>query len=132
MRTVKAVAALFFILGGLLLTSGAHASESGKEGGLFARLEPFTVNLRGLSQYLQVAITLKLAKPEVEEVVKTNMPIIRHEIIILLSSQTASQISSPEGMEKLMAGTKQAVNKVIKSSEKEGVTNALFESFIIQ
>ncbi len=134
-KKINAAAVLLLILAGFLFTaSGAHASESGSKegGGLYARLEPFTVNLLGLSQYLQVAITLKLAKPEVEEAIKANMPIIRHEVILLLSSKEASQISSFDGKQKLMEETKQAINKVLKHTEKDGVANTLFESFIIQ
>ncbi|MDD5328416.1 MAG: flagellar basal body-associated FliL family protein [Sulfuricella sp.] len=131
---IKTASVLFLIFTGFLFSTGAaHASESaGKEGGMYAKLEPFTVNLLGLSQYLQVAVTLKLAKPEAEEAVKANMPIIRHEFILLLSSKEASQISSFEGKQKLMEEAKQAVNKVLKSTEKEGVASTLFESFIIQ
>ena len=119
----------------LLVTSGAWASESASKegsGGAYAKLDTFTVNLQGLVQYLQASITLKLADPKTEELIKENMPIIRHEMLLLLSSKTAGQISSFEGKQKLMDETRRTVNKVIGKTDEKGVTGALFESFIIQ
>lgn len=119
----------------LLVTSGAWASESAsKESGsvAYAKLDTFTVNLQGLVQFLQASITLKLADPKTEELIKMNMPIIRHELLLLLSSKAAGQISSFEGKQKLMDETRRTVNKIIGMTDEKGVTGALFESFIIQ
>lgn len=119
----------------LLVTSGAWASESASKesgGAAYAKLDTFTVNLQGLTQYLQASITLKLADPKTEELIKMNMPIIRHELLLLLSSKAAGQISSFEGKQKLMDETRHTVNKVIGKTDEKGVTGALFESFIIQ
>lgn len=139
MNTTKSVTALVLSLvlfSFLLSTSPVFAAEheSKGEGGAsaYAKLETFTVNLHGLTQYLQVAITLKTATPEVSEKVKTYMPMIQHEMILLLSNSEADQIATAEGKNKLKESTKQAINKVIGLTEKQGITDVLFESFIIQ
>ena len=49
----------------LIFSAPAQANES-KEGGPspYAKLETLTVNLQGLTQYLQVNMVLKVAKPK--------------------------------------------------------------------
>jgi flagellar FliL protein len=115
-----------------LFASGANA-EGSKEGeSLYHKLEPFTVNLVGLTQVVQVVVTLKLAKPEMDPKVSLYLPAIRHEVILLLSSKSAEDIQSIEGKKKLIAETKTAVNKALGTKPQEGVSEVLFESIIIQ
>lgn len=117
----------------LLFSTAAHASES-KEGGAspYAKLETFTVNLKDLTQYLQVNMALKLADPKIAESIKGWSPIIRHELILLLSSQSGEELATLAGKQKVMEAIKNAINKVLKLDAKDGVTDVLFESFVIQ
>ncbi|BAN35375.1 flagellar basal body-associated protein [Sulfuricella denitrificans skB26] len=117
----------------LIFSASAQANES-KEGGSspYAKLEVFTVNLQGLTHYLQVGIALKVSKSEVGEEVKVWNPVIRHELILLLSSQNSEELATTEGKKKVMAAIKTVINKILKLDDKEGVTDVLFESFVIQ
>lgn len=119
---------------GFLSTGSVQASESSGNavGPKYAKLEPITVNLQGLVQYLQASITLKVASPQAEEAIKLYMPMIRHELILLFSSKEAGQVTSPEGKQKLIDETRRAANKAISLTEKQGVTEVLFESFVVQ
>jgi flagellar FliL protein len=129
----KLLAFLFLSLS--LAAVNAHASEGGGGeggGGAYTKLEPFTVNLVGLTQVIQLVVTLKMAKPEAGEKVKLFMPAVRHNMILLLSSKSAEQVSSAAGKQQLMKETISAVNRAIESNAKEGVADALFESIIIQ
>jgi flagellar FliL protein len=125
-----------FLLSIFLSTAfSVSASEGGGGGGneLIARVEPITVNLMGPSQqYIQVEMSLKLAKPEVAEKVKLFMPVIRHKMILLLTSKEASQLGPIEGKQKLVQEAKEAINQALELSEKDGVTDVLFNSLIIQ
>lgn len=129
-----AISFLFGIF--LLAASAASASEGGGGGGgndLLAKVEAITVNLMGpTQQYIQIEMTLKLAKAEVGERVKLYMPVIRHKMILLLTSKDASQLGPIEGKQKLLQESKDAVNQALELPEKEGVTDVLFSSFIIQ
>jgi flagellar FliL protein len=122
-----------FLLG---VTASAFASEKGGEGGGggggYERLEPFTVNLVGLRQVIQISVTLKPAKPDVGDKIKLYMPAIRHEIILLLSGKTVEQMQSSEGKQKLILETRYAANKALGMTTKDGVADVLFESIIIQ
>lgn len=125
----------------LILTSffvvAAANAEGSKEGeGLYHKLEPFTVNLAGMKQVIQVAVTLKLAKAEADPKVSLYLPAIRHEVILLLSSKAAEELQTSEGKKKLILETRAAVNKALElkpqEAVKEGVSEVLFESIIIQ
>lgn len=130
MRFIRA-SLLAFIL---LSSAPAQASGGGGNGGPspYARLETFTVNLYGLTQYLQVDISLKLADPKIADSIKGWNPAIRHELILLLSSQKSEELGTLAGKQKVMGQIKTSVNKVLKLNDKEGVTDVLFESFVIQ
>ena len=118
----------------LLMSTTAQANSGGGGGGPspYAKLETLTVNLQGLTQYLQVNMVLKVAKPEIAESIKGWNPVIRHELILLLSSQTGEELATLAGKQKVMGLIKAAVNNVLKLDAKDGVTDVLFESFVIQ
>ena len=139
MNLFKAFATPLLLAAFLLATSAIHAEEGGgkSEGGgkeaLIAKVAPIIVNLAGPTQkYVQVEIIFKLAKPETGEKIKTYMPVIRHKLILLLSSKDANQLESSEGKQKLLQESKNAVNQAMGLTDKEGVTDVLFSSFIIQ
>jgi flagellar FliL protein len=117
-----------------LISTMAQASSGGGGGGPspYAKLETFTVNLKGLNQYLQVNMSLKIADPKLADSIKAWSPVIRHELILLLSSQSGEELATLAGKQKVMAAIKTAINKVLKLDDKDGVTDVLFESFVIQ
>jgi flagellar FliL protein len=119
-----------------LLTAHAEGGEGGgKEGkdNLHSKVEAITVNLQGTgNQYVQVELVLALANPGVDERVKKYMPVIRHKLIYLLTSKTAEQLGSSEGKRLLMDEAKSAINSALELPDKDGVTDVLFDSFIIQ
>ncbi len=117
----------------LAFTAPAYAQEGGKEGeSMYHKLEPFTVNLVGMTQVVQVVVTLKLASPEIDPKVSLYLPAIRNQMILLLSSKTAEDLQTVEGKSKLIAESKVAVNKALETKPQSGVTDVLFESIIIQ
>ncbi len=127
------ITALFTIL--LLATFSAHASgggEGGEGGGLYAKIGTFTTNLQNISEFLQIDISVKMTAPSVLENIKMYLPNVKHELILLLSSQDSKELSSVAGKKRLMELTKAAVNKAIKLDPKDGVSDILFESFVIQ
>jgi flagellar FliL protein len=126
--------AIFALLAIALFSMTANASGGGGGGGASAYeyVEPLTVNLKGMQQFLQVSITLKLAKPEASAKVKLHMPAIRNNMIYLLSEKTAEEISNMEGKQRLLVEAREAVNKAIELEAAEGVSDVLFETFIIQ
>lgn len=122
------------LLFALTLTAPVYANSGAKEGGAsaVAKLEAFTVNLSDFSRYLQVSVTLQMANPELGERIKMFMPIIRHKLILILSSKDSAHIQSPDGKQELMEEIKESLNKVLDLKEHDGVTDIFFENFVIQ
>lgn len=111
---------------------------------VFVNLDAFTVNLvpETGDQYLQVVLSLELEDPAEEAMLKGQMPKIRNNIMLLLSSKKASELMPKEGKEQLAEALKGTINSVIEPPKKnkkgeviaaEGPVKAvLFTSFIIQ
>ncbi|MDO8465991.1 MAG: flagellar basal body-associated FliL family protein [Gallionella sp.] len=119
----------------------------------YVDLGTFTANLvrEDGDQYLQVAITLKLTRPDLEEKVKTSSPEIMHRVNMLLQSKRASELVTYEDKTRLGRQIKEQVEYVLRlrknapviSSDRadeasaevvkrSGVAEVLFTSFIIQ
>ncbi|MEQ1673607.1 MAG: flagellar basal body-associated FliL family protein [Candidatus Nitrotoga sp.] len=126
----------------------------------FIGLGTFTANLirEEGDRYLQVAISLKVTQPELEEKIKAANPEILHHVNMLLQSKRPSDLASIDGKERLAQQIKGQVEYVLglrnvapaimetpsPASEvapatpaeepvnKSGVSDVLFTAFIIQ
>ena len=134
---------------------GAAPAEEARPGTppKFVDLGQFTANLarEDEDRYLQVAISLKITKPELEDKIKESKPEILHRVNMLLQSKRPSELSTFDGKEKLAQQIKAQVEYVLglrkiapvinpeqaavpiePSASKSGITDVLFTSFIIQ
>lgn len=82
---------------------------------VFVPLDQFTVNLQPEdgAQFLQVAMTLRVADPTVVDAVKLHMPEVRSRVLLLLSAKKASQLSTPAGKEDLADEVATQIESVI-------------------
>lgn len=120
--------------------AGAHGKQAAQQArrpkpAFYLPLKTFTVNLQHAQseQYLQVGLTLKLTEESYEKAVKARMPDIRNRILLLLSSQRASEISTVPGKRQLSAAIgKQIVAALGSELPLGGLTGVLFTSFVIQ
>lgn len=95
-----------------------ETDEEGDKGNgkkpVFYSMEPFVVNLAGDAQhYLQVGVDLKLSKDEYTEKIKTVLPEIRNDVVMLLSSKQPTEVVSIEDKNYLRAQIRSAANKAI-------------------
>ena len=127
---VIAVAAVLLLGGGgagayVMLAGKKDAAHDGKgvarKTPVFVDLETFTVNLRDAEseRFLQVKLVAEVKDPASGEMLKTMMPAVRNEILLLLSSKQAGEVASREGKEKLAKEIVLAANKPL-----EGTPNA--------
>ena len=148
MIIIVAVLAVVLIGGGaaaffMLRHSGGHnaAHAEAAKPPVFYPLETFTVNLadRDRERFLQTSIALEVKDEHVAERIKAFGPMVRDKILILLSSQTADQVSSAEGKQALAKNIVVAINSVIAGElgpdakpDDFPVRSALFASLVVQ
>jgi len=168
-KLIVVIAVLVLLLGGgaaaFLLLSPPPAPKRGgpapaaaeearsKVPATFVDLGQFTANLMHEEEdrYLQVTISLKLTKPELEEKIKETKPEILHRVNMLLQSKRPSELSTIDGKERLAQQIKAQVEYVLglrkvapvissdpsaaaiePGTGKSDLTDVLFTSFIIQ
>lgn len=166
-KLILLITAVALLLGGLaaafLLLSPAPAPNRGGAASAkaaspvippkFIDLGQFTANLMHEEEdrYLQVAISLKITKPELEEKIKESKPEVLHRVNMLLQSKYPSDLSTFAGKERLAQQIKAQVEYVVglrkaapiisaeqdaapteSDGGKNGISDVLFTSFIIQ
>lgn len=132
------------LVGLLVIGLGVFLAQSlkGKKGGeqketqakrtvSYIPLETFVVNLRGGINFLKVTMTLEVEGLKQGQDLKDEMPVIRHNIIFILTEKGVEDIITSEGKRALAEEIKQKVNEVL-SPRKVRVTGVYFTEFIVQ
>lgn len=123
------IAAVVLLIGGgaaaFLLLKPAHPPAEGEAAEVAAHIEEeqpkfvelgtFTANLvhEEGDRYLQVAISLKVTRPELEEKIKANNPEILHRVNMVLQSKRPSELATFDGKDKLARQIKGQVEYVL-------------------
>ena len=126
----SALLSLTFCAG--IAQANEKASASASAGTPTTRLEPFVVNLASFDRYLQTAVTLQLSAGEVADKIKVFMPMVRHVVIMTLSSKDSAELQSTEGKKVLIDELKTKINQVLEAKSDHGVNDVFFETFVIQ
>jgi flagellar FliL protein len=81
------------------------AEEKRKALHVFVTLENFVVNLadRESERYAQIGVVLEVESKEAEAKLTAKMPAVRNELLLLISSKLANQLTTREGKEALAA-----------------------------
>jgi flagellar FliL protein len=107
----------------------------------FLNFDRITVNLRSEpgtgSVFIQVGITLELDDPAAEALIKSHMPRITNNVILILSEKTEEELLAREGKENLAREIRDAINMTVnppaKGKKPAGpVLAVLFPFFLIQ
>lgn len=103
---------------------------------LYQDLQPaFVVNFNyeNRTRYLQVSMALMGRDAVGMERLKTHMPLLRNQLVMLLSGQDFAVLRTPEGKDQLL---QQALAKVQELAQKETgspvVEQVLFTNFVLQ
>ena len=104
---------------------------------LYVALDPpFVVNFEAeqLVRFLQVTVQVKSRDPVTVDLIKTNDPVVRNDLLLLLGNQSYTTISSREGKEKLRLLALDAVRKVVVAAggKADQVEAVYFTSFVMQ
>ncbi|MCU7801002.1 MAG: flagellar basal body-associated FliL family protein [gamma proteobacterium symbiont of Lucinoma myriamae] len=99
-------------------------------------LEPhFVLNFEGKSKarFMQIGLEVSTTNEKSYAAVKKHLPVIRNEIVLLLSGQKYAEMVTPDGKEQLRAELIETVNNIlIKHKAKKGIDNIYFTSFVMQ
>jgi flagellar FliL protein len=85
--------------------AAAKAEEKRRALRVFATLENFVVNLadRDTERYAQIGVVLEMEDKDAEAKLTAKMPAVRNQILLLVSSKLANQLTTREGKEALAA-----------------------------
>lgn len=95
----------------------------------------FVVNFQDNSaiRFLQVTIEVMSRDPLAIEAVKTHMPVIRNNLVLLLSSQTPENIMTREGKEKIRTDALKEMQKVMtEQTGSPSIEAVYFTGFVMQ
>ena len=96
---------------------------------------PFVVNIQGQasSRFLQLTLEAMTYDQEVSSEIDQLMPVIRNNILLLLSSLTYEQVASLEGKQKLREDILKEIQMVLKDKiGKPGVEEVYLTSIVMQ
>lgn len=133
-------AAWYFLHASPAQASGAKKAPVDEDAGkppVFVALDPFTVNLAptddGDSKYLQIAITVQIPDDKAGDNLKANMPLVRSRVLLLLSSQKASDLLTEAGKAALMKAIIAELTKPFSpDAPPQKIKGVFFTSFVIQ
>jgi flagellar FliL protein len=118
------------------VASSSHGGEGGegKAAVYFAIDPPLVVNFEDGSavRFLQISMEVMARDPKAIESVQRNIPVIRNNLLLLMSNRNYQSLMTREGKEKLR---QEALTEIRAVQKKEGggdVDDLLFTSFVVQ
>ena len=114
---------------------GTASADGRKKTQSFVPLEPFTVNLQDADRerFLQLAVVLEANDNEAADGVKRKLPIIRSQILLLISSKRSADLQGAEAKQKLAREIIARARVPLESSAPDkGIEQVHFSQFIIQ
>lgn len=112
-----------------------ESSDKGKNAKYFAVEPPFVVNYAAENQlrFLQVSMEVMAYDQSAINAVEKHLPVIRNNMVMLLSSQDAKALFSLEGKQRLRQKALEEIQKILKErTGKKGVEEVFFTSFVMQ
>ena len=115
---------------------GDEEEESADGPAVYIPLDPaFVVNFAsgGQARFLQITVEVMTRDATVEQQVKTHMPVIRNNLVLLFSSQTYEGVSTLEGKEALREEALEVVQGILEEETGDpGIEAVYFTSFVMQ
>jgi flagellar FliL protein len=104
---------------------------------LFLALDPpFVVNFDSEQavRFLQVAVQLETRDPATIEMLKTNDPVVRNDLLLLFGTQKYARLATREGKEALRTEALEDVRRVLTAAggHPERLEAVYFTSFVMQ
>jgi flagellar FliL protein len=113
---------------------GAEGGGAGKPSVYYAIDPPLVVNFEDGSavRFLQITMEIMAHDEKAIESVQKNIPLIRNNLLLLMSNRNYQSMMSREGKEKLRQEALAEVRAVQKKEGGPDVDDVLFTSFVVQ
>jgi flagellar FliL protein len=113
---------------------GAEGGGSGKPSVYYAIDPPLVVNFEDGSavRFLQITMEIMAHDEKAIESVQKNIPLIRNNLLLLMSNRNYQTMMSREGKEKLRDEALAEIRAVQKKEGGPDVDDVLFTSFVVQ
>lgn len=137
-RTLITLGMAFSLLSlpALALAASKEKATTPASGAQYVYLQPnFTVNFgsMGKLKYLRTEIAVKVASAAASTKIKDNLPYLRSDIILLLSSLDSELVNTPQGREQMRKQTLDAVRNRMQELAQEPCAEELyFSNFVVQ
>lgn len=120
-----------------MVAIAAEDEETVKKSSAYVSLgDPMVLNLSNDSRrltFLQLKADVLIADSSAEGVIKTHVPAIRHQLIVLLSEQNANDMKSTTKREEIrQIATAQVQELLEEVAGNRDVKDVLFSSFLVQ
>lgn len=124
-----------------ILSLTAHANSGGEKpaenaGPVIEYMEmkpKFIVNLAEPKKYLMLNVQLLVEGAEPVEKIKKHMPLLRHEMIMMLSGMHVADLQTMEQREALRLKIKQMIiDLLVKAQNSDGFRDVFFAEFLVQ
>lgn len=120
--------------------SGKKKSKKAKKPALpaiYVKLDPaLVVNSEdgGMMRFLQVGVEMSTRDPLTADALKTHEPVIRNDLLLLISSTPLAEVKTREGKDKLRGEALKVVQSIIDNEGGSGnkVESIFFTSFVMQ
>lgn len=120
--------------------AGEEAAEAGAEvekgPAIYVGVpEAITSNIPGKSKNrtVQIKMNFMVRSSEAEDAVKQHMPQLKNDVLMLVSQQSADELKTPEGREKLQQQALETVQETLNNLVGDPtVEKVLFISFVMQ
>jgi flagellar protein FliL len=117
--------------------AGGHGEggEGGKGSSMYFAIDPpLVVNFEDGSvvRFLQISMEISAHDQKALDGVQKNIPLIRNNLLLLMSNRNYQSMMSREGKEKLRQEALTEVNAVQKKSGSPSIDDLLFTSFVVQ
>ena len=103
---------------------------------IFVKIGPLTVNLRSDrygERLLYTTLSLRVENESTQEIIKKFMPEVQSRLLVMLSSYTAEQLTTPEGKQEVARAVLQALETpLVESQPRLAISAVLFTDFIVQ
>lgn len=102
----------------------------------FVAMDPyFTVNLSGddRDRFLQLGVVLEVSNPKAPDAIKAKMPLVRSEVLYLLSGKTSKELLSADGKKRLAGEILEIARAPLNVDPPDnGVEAVHFSIFVVQ